>query len=99
MKSCQRCKSERILEINGKVSDRFSMWDQDGKDYSGHMPYDLGISTDGDTIDFHYCLDCGQIQGEFPVNGEVEAFKEFEDEYTEADMEDTWADDVWIAAK
>lgn len=37
-----------------------------GKHAHGYVPRDLGIGG-GDAIHFIYCLDCGQIQGKFPV--------------------------------
>lgn len=36
------------------------------RDYDGYVPTDVGIGG-GDYIRFEYCLECGQIQGEFPV--------------------------------
>lgn len=90
-KKCQKCKSERVLEIQGKVSDCFDMWDNQGREYSGYVPDDLGIGGNKD-IQFHYCLECGQIQGEFPVTGEVEVFLEFEDDidYDAIPEHDLW---------
>jgi hypothetical protein len=32
----------------------------------GYVPSDIGIGGD-DYIDFIYCLECGQIQDEFPL--------------------------------
>jgi hypothetical protein len=32
----------------------------------GYVPRDLGIGG-GDDVHFAYCLDCGQIQGKFPL--------------------------------
>lgn len=37
----------------------------DGKRHEGYVASDMGIGG-GDYIEFGYCLDCGQIQGEFP---------------------------------
>jgi hypothetical protein len=31
-----------------------------------YVPSDLGIGG-GDDVQFDYCLDCGQIQGKFPL--------------------------------
>jgi hypothetical protein len=31
----------------------------------GYVARDLGIG--GDDVNFDYCLDCGQIQGKFPL--------------------------------
>ncbi len=63
--SCQRCKSTRICSAGGKVSDMF--WHAvNEKSKDGYVPGDLGIGG-GDYIEFDYCLDCGQIQGTFPL--------------------------------
>jgi len=65
------CKSDRIAFINGKTSDmcQFSYKDID-KD--GYVPKGIIIGDDGygDYIIFYFCLECGKIQGEFPVSDE-----------------------------
>lgn len=63
--SCQRCKSERLIRVGGKVSDCFHASLGDSK-YDGYVPNDLGIGS-GDYVRLEYCADCGQIQGEFPL--------------------------------
>ena len=65
---CQSCGSERILSISGKVSDKFVLWlyNNNEKEYDGYVPDDLEIGGN-DYIEFNYCLECGQIQGDFPV--------------------------------
>jgi hypothetical protein len=35
-------------------------------DHDGYVPNDLGIGG-GDYIQFSYCMDCGKIQGSFPL--------------------------------
>ena len=66
MSNCQSCKSDRIINVSGKVSDMFNA--QIGEnDYSGYVSGDLGIGS-GDYIEFGYCADCGQIQGDFPLH-------------------------------
>lgn len=62
---CQKCGSERIVRVGGKVSDMFNASIGE-HDYDGYVPSDLGIGC-GDYIDIDYCADCGQIQGEFPL--------------------------------
>jgi hypothetical protein len=37
-----------------------------GRHGRGYVPDDLGIGG-GDDVHFAYCLDCGQIQGTFPL--------------------------------
>jgi hypothetical protein len=64
-KLCRNCDSNRILCVGGKVSDMYYHKYKD-KEYDGYVPEGLGIGG-GDYISFNYCLDCGQIQGIFPV--------------------------------
>lgn len=61
---CQRCSSERVGKINGKSSDlnNYSLGEKSG---DGYVPYDWGIGG-GDYYSIKICLDCGQVQGEFP---------------------------------
>lgn len=76
---CQRCESERVLEGGGKSSDM--NWFQVGNKAVWHdgssridkkpgvahyVPYGLNIGG-GDYINIDVCLDCGQMQGEWPV--------------------------------
>jgi hypothetical protein len=35
-------------------------------EHDGYVPSDMEIGG-GDDMQFHMCLDCGQIQGEFPL--------------------------------
>ncbi len=63
--TCQRCGSTRVAEICAKCSDccGFGIGEYD---HRGYVPHGCGVG-DGDDVEFHYCLDCGQIQGEFPL--------------------------------
>jgi hypothetical protein len=65
MSSCQKCKSDRIITAQGKVSDCFDAHIGE-KDYNGYVPGDLGIGS-GDYMEVEYCADCGQMQGDFPL--------------------------------
>lgn len=65
MANCQKCKSTRIVAMYGKVSDRCHASIGDNE-HEGYVPNDLGVGG-GDDLDFEYCLDCGQIQGDFPM--------------------------------
>jgi hypothetical protein len=38
----------------------------DDHEHDGYVPSNLGIGS-GDYIEIQYCLDCGQLQGEFPI--------------------------------
>jgi hypothetical protein len=63
--SCCRCKSERVLGITAKCSDCCStqLWD---REHQGYVPCGVGIGG-GDYVEFSVCLDCGQLQGKFPL--------------------------------
>ena len=69
---CKNCRSERLMNVNAKCSDMCSLTcgDMERHDY---VPDFIEIGG-GDYVNFEYCLDCGQIQGEFPV----EEFDELE---------------------
>ena len=64
---CQRCGSERILEISAKCSDlcctRVAHLDIE-KD--GYVP-DFHFAEYGDYLQPTICLECGQVQGKFPI--------------------------------
>lgn len=67
-KQCQKCSSNRILSLSGKTSDCFGAQYQ-GQKYDGYVLSDVGIGEDtSDYIEFSYCLECGQIQGKFPID-------------------------------
>ena len=62
---CQNCQSERVADAGGKCSD-LSHFTLGEIDHQGYVPDEVGIGG-GDYIEFAYCLDCGQIQGEWPL--------------------------------
>jgi hypothetical protein len=69
MKTCQKCKSDRILEVCGKTSDMCFVRFKD-TEQSDYVPDGLGIcgpDSYGDYIEFDVCLECGQVQGKWPV--------------------------------
>ena len=65
MAQCQRCSSLRLARILAHCSDMCSV-DLAGRHEHGYVPRDLGIGG-GDDVQLDYCLDCGQIQGKFPL--------------------------------
>ena len=65
MGQCQRWSSLRLARILAHCSDMCSV-DLAGRHEHGYVPPDLGIGG-GDDVHFAYCLDCGQIQGKFPL--------------------------------
>jgi len=66
---CQNCKSDKIISIIGKCSDRFHANYKD-KEYEGYVPDDINIGGD-DYIEFDYCADCGMIQENFPIDPDI----------------------------
>jgi hypothetical protein len=63
--NCQRCQSERIADMGGKVSD-MCFYSVGNNQQNGYVPGDMGVGG-GDYLEFKYCLDCGQLQGNFPL--------------------------------
>jgi hypothetical protein len=76
----------RIANAGGKCSDLFCVSIQvdanNVVDHDGYVPMDLGIGG-GDYMEISYCLDCGQIQGTWPLsktNLEEKSVAKFEEE-------------------
>jgi hypothetical protein len=38
-----------------------------GQERSDYVPAGIGLGNDEDYVEFSYCADCGQMQGEFPI--------------------------------
>ena len=83
--SCQECKSERVASAMCKCSDLtgFSVGNVDV--HSVYVPDDWGIGG-GDYIRLSYCMDCGQMQGSFPL--EITELEEEADEESDPDFSD-----------
>jgi len=65
--SCITCKSERVANISSKPSDMNHVsLNTVEREKAGYVPCDMGIGG-GDYIRFSWCLDCGQMQGKFPL--------------------------------
>ena len=67
--ACRECASQRLVSVSGKCSDLFTA-NTSVLEYSGYVPSDINIGGD-DYIDFQFCLECGMIQDDFPVQSEV----------------------------
>lgn len=65
--SCHKCSSNRVLSLYGKCSDLAGA-SMEGFDYEhdGYAPEIPNVCS-GDDIQFDVCLDCGQVQGEWPL--------------------------------
>ena len=63
---CNNCDSTRMVEVNAKCGGTCTT-EVNGlpcEDY--YVPEDMGIGG-GDYLRFKYCLECGQMGGQFPV--------------------------------
>lgn len=68
---CDSCGSERILSLTAKCRD--SSWgNYQGQEWNGYPPTVEHISAEDDFVRFATCLECGKIQGEFPVENPPE---------------------------
>lgn len=70
IQKCQTCGLRNMAKIWVKCSDRFNFKSPLTGEYEGYVPQGIGIDMEdgaGDYIGFTYCLDCGQIQGKFPL--------------------------------
>lgn len=65
MNNCKSCKSDRIVSFSGKSSDCNAVSYKEAE-IDGYVPDDIGIGG-GDYVEFSFCLECGQIQGKFPL--------------------------------
>lgn len=63
---CQRCQSKRVVSASAKCSDLFHAAMHGRAECDGYVPDDLGVGG-GDYVEIHWCLDCGQLQGEWPL--------------------------------
>lgn len=66
--SCSKCDSNRIVSLSAKCSDLcFASMTVNGKQVQedGYVPSDMGVGG-GDYLEIDLCLDCGQVQGEWP---------------------------------
>jgi hypothetical protein len=52
--------------VVAKCDDQCDITNSSGKEYGGYVPDNLNIGG-GEYLEFEYCLDCGQIQAEFPL--------------------------------
>lgn len=81
---CQKCDSEHVIEFgsHGRDCNIINAPSFD-VEYDGYLPY-ISDVCGGDDMLLNVCLNCGQIQGQFPKIDEfkewvAETFKDFED--------------------
>jgi hypothetical protein len=64
-KICQTCCSHRLASIIAKTGE-YCVIEISNKRQLGPVPREMNIGGD-EYLEFRYCLDCGQLQGIFPV--------------------------------
>ena len=76
---CLKCKSDRIIDLQAHCSDLFCL-NYKGREIisSDYVPYEMGIGG-GDDVDLEICMNCGQVQGTFPIEHELLTDKENEE--------------------
>lgn len=82
--NCQSCNSNRVASIFAHSKDLGNFtYDNLNIDHDGYFP-EIESICEGDDADITFCLECGQIQGEFPItDDDIQAafsFDEDEDE-------------------
>lgn len=66
--ACQRCHSERVVSIQSHASDlHFVAAPHANYEKDGYLPYIENLGG-GDDFSASICLQCGQVQGEWPVD-------------------------------
>jgi hypothetical protein len=63
--TCFKCQSPRVAMISAKCYDCCYVQLRDSQ-HDGYVPDDIGIGG-GDYVKFSWCLDCGAVQGKFPL--------------------------------
>ena len=63
------CGSERLMTVSAKCSDLCHISLPEGE-IEGYVPDDLNIGG-GDYVRIEVCMDCGRVQGEWPLPQDV----------------------------
>lgn len=66
VQTCQKCNSENLAHI--EASEQLVIDYKDRK-YVGKVPMEIELGNE-EGIEFTYCINCGQIQGTFPITDE-----------------------------
>jgi hypothetical protein len=62
---CDHCSNNRVFFVSGKSSD-LNSYGMGSYSHESYLPHIKGICG-GDYFDTKICLDCGKVQGKFPV--------------------------------
>jgi hypothetical protein len=65
---CQRCRNLRVISIIAHCNDCCLVSSPaQPQGLPGYQPCDIGLGKNSDHIKMSWCLDCGQIQGKWPI--------------------------------
>lgn len=71
MTNCQKCNSERVITVCSHASDlHVVIAPHLDYEHDGYLPDIPNIGV-GDDVEMDVCLECGQVQGEWPVSDSV----------------------------
>lgn len=78
MIKCTECGGKRVASFTADIPNGCHI-ELSGKSYEGdEIPDDIGLGS-GTTIEFEYCLECGILSGDFPLEEtSIEAEEEAE---------------------
>lgn len=69
MAACQKCSSARVAYVSAKCSD-LCFVSIGSHEHNGYVPDDMGVTDEhsyGDYVNIRLCLDCGHVQGKWPL--------------------------------
>lgn len=69
--TCQKCNAVAIVHLSSKASD-LNFFKHLHREHDGYVLSGMGIGS-GDYVEFSYCVNCGQIQGDWPkkIHGRI----------------------------
>ena len=77
---CQTCKSKNVAYAYFSLGSHFSL-SMLGDVYQGELPMNINLG-EGRNIKFKICMDCGQVQGEWPIKKSISDMRK-EDKVTD----------------
>ena len=75
MSKCQRCESNKLFSMNAKFNDMFTFTYQGKNHDTPDYAPNVDNICDSDYAFPEICLECGQVQGNFPVDDDEIVYK------------------------
>jgi hypothetical protein len=83
---CTECRSQRLVSVLSHAADRHLV-KMGNVEHCDYLPKDMGIGG-GDDNHFTLCLNCGQVQGAWPVaETQIEKKKKEQEEKEKNELE------------